>query len=101
MEELKKGKIRIHKKEEVGYIIIDDLIKILSDWKSQGFTQIDFNTEEEWDTINIVMESYMDRLETDEEFKERKRKVQEKQEKIQKRELEQLAELKKKYEGED
>lgn len=65
--------------------------------EKMGVTEIEIEAEDNWGCASITIEAYINRLETDEEFKTRSDKENQVKEEIKRRELEQLEKLKSKY----
>jgi len=62
-----------------------------------GATHVEIDPYTEYDSAYVKIEAYCERIETDEEFEQRKKQVEARQEQIRQRDLKQLAELKAKY----
>jgi hypothetical protein len=57
-------------KESVTYedYKIDDFLKIIADAKEKGATDVEFDSETEWESSSCKMSIYFEREETDDEF---------------------------------
>ena len=76
---------------------IKKLKEDLDTLEKMGVTGIEIETEENWGNVSITIEAYINRLETDDEYKTRIDTENKRQEEIKRRELEQLEKLKSKY----
>lgn len=62
-----------------------------------GVTEIEIEPQDNWGSPSITIEAFIKRIETEEEFLERKQRVENHNEDIKQRELKQLEKLKQKY----
>ena len=78
-------------------IEISQIKKDIEELEKLGATHIDIQHVASYDCSYIEIDAVHRRIETDEEFEERKKEVEAQQEKNKRRELKQLAKLKLKY----
>ena len=76
---------------------ISKLKKDLEVLEKLGATDVEIDPYIEYDSAYVKIEAYCERLETDEEFEQRKKQVEARQEQMRQRDLKQLADLKSKY----
>lgn len=76
---------------------IKKLKEDLDTLEKMGVTEIEIEAEESWGNVYVTIEAYINRLETDDEYKTRIVQENKRQEEIKRRELEQLEKLKLKY----
>lgn len=77
-----------------------EIIKLKEDLdtlEKMGVTEIEIEPEESWGSTFVKIEAYINRLETDDEYKTRIDKENQRQEEIKRRELAELEKLKSKY----
>lgn len=65
--------------------------------EKMGVTEIEIEAEENWGSVSVTIGAYINRLETDDEYKTRIDKENQRQEEIKRRELAELEKLKSKY----
>ena len=78
-------------------VTIEKLRKDLDELEKLGVKEIYIRAEENWGSASVTIEAYIERIETDEEFKKRVNEETQRQEEIKRRELQQLKQLKSKY----
>ena len=76
---------------------IKKLRQDLDELEKLGATVIDIEAEEYYGSVSVTIEAYVDRLETDQECKDRVDEENRRQEDQKRRDLEQLEKLKAKY----
>ena len=78
-------------------VAIEQLKKDIKELEKLGANRVDIEPYISYDCPHIEINAICRRLETDEEFEQRKKEVEARQEQYRQRELKQLAELKAKY----
>ena len=78
-------------------VTIEKIRKDLDELEKLGAKEIDIDTEESWGSASVAIEAFIEREETDEEFEKRVNEEKQRQEEIKRRELQQLEQLKSKY----
>jgi len=78
-------------------VSIEQLKKDIEELEKLGATHINIEHGISYDCSYVEIDAICRRIETDEEFEQRKKEVEARQEQYRQRELKQLAELKEKY----
>lgn len=76
---------------------LSQIKKDIEELEKLGATNVEIEPYTEYDCSYVTIEAYCNRIETDEEFEQRKKEVEAFKEQEKQRELKQLEELKKKY----
>jgi len=76
---------------------IKKLREDLNELEKLGVTEIEIEAEENYGSVSVTIEAFINRVETDEEFTARTNEFNRRQEEVKRRELQQLEQLKSKY----
>ena len=76
---------------------IKKLREDLDELEKLGVTEIEIEAEENYGNTSVTIEAFINRVETDEEFKVRVNEFNRREEEVKRRELQQLEQLKSKY----